>query len=111
LGSQLVFLVLLAAPHYLAGHVRRLPFIPENETISFGAGAAVAFVFLHTLPGLAYAEAEVADILAPEDGFVPLGEIAIFLCALAGFFPSVRLSTQIGAVGAIVSLRTAVNAL
>ena len=85
LGSQLVFLVLLAAPHYLAGHVRRLPFIPENETISFGAGAAVAFVFLHTLPELADAEAEVADILAPEGGFVPLGEIAIFLCALAGF--------------------------
>lgn len=85
LGWQLVFLVLLAAPHYLAGHVRRLPFIPENETISFGAGAGVAFVFLHTLPELGNGEAEVAAILAPGGSFAQLGEIAVFLCALAGF--------------------------
>lgn len=84
-GWQLVFLVLLAVPHYLAGHVRRLPFIPENEMISFGAGAAVAFVFLHTLPELAYAADEVGDILVPEGDFEPLREIAIFLSALAGF--------------------------
>lgn len=85
LGWQLVFLVLLAAPHYLAGHVRRLPLIPENETISFGAGASIAFVFLHTLPELAYAEGELAEVLALGGGFGSLREIAIFLCALAGF--------------------------
>lgn len=82
---QLVFLVLLASPHFLAGHIRRLPFVPENETVSFGSGAAVAFVFLHTLPELAASGEQVGDILALEAGFVPLREIAVFLCALAGF--------------------------
>ncbi len=82
---QLVFLVLLAAPHFLAGHIRRLPFVPENETVSFGSGAAVAFVFLHTLPELAASGEQVGEALALEEGFVPLREVAAFLCALAGF--------------------------
>jgi hypothetical protein len=82
---QAVFLALLAAPHFLAGHIRRLPFVPEDETVSFGAGAAVAFVFLHTLPELAASAERMGETVAPDDGAVPLREIAIFCCALAGF--------------------------
>lgn len=84
-GWQLVFLLLLAAPHFLAGRIRRLPFVPADETVSFGAGAAVAFVFLHTLPELAATGERVGEALAFDEAFVPLQEIAAFLCALAGF--------------------------
>ncbi|SMF03989.1 hypothetical protein SAMN06265365_106124 [Tistlia consotensis] len=84
-GWQLAFLLLLAAPHFLAGRIRRLPFVPEDETVSFGSGAAVAFVFLHTLPELADAGERVGAVLVPGDAFVPLQEISAFLCALAGF--------------------------
>lgn len=82
---QFAFLLVLAAPHFLAGHIRRLPFVPEDETVSFGAGAAVAFVFLHTLPELALAADGVGEVLIDAEALVPLRDIAVFIFALAGF--------------------------
>lgn len=84
-GWQLVFLLLLAAPHFLAGHIRRLPIVPEAETVSFGAGASVAFVFLHTLPELALSADRIGAVLVDREPLVPLRDIAVFVFALAGF--------------------------
>ncbi len=85
LGWQLVFLLLLALPHFLAARIRRHPLVPETETVSFGAGAAVAFVFLHTLPELALSADSVGAALVDGEALVPLREILVFLFALAGF--------------------------
>lgn len=87
-GSVLVALALalvLAALHFLAPRLRRLPGIPEAATASFAGGISVAYVFLHLLPELAEGNEGVAEALRRQLEDSPLLDLAIFLVALLGF--------------------------
>lgn len=81
LGSVLM----LAALHLAAPHIRRLPGVPEHATASFAGGLAVSYVFLHLLPRVARGSREVSDMLGESFTPGPLLELAIFAVALVGF--------------------------
>lgn len=75
----------LAALHIFAGHLRRLPLVPEPAMASFAGGIAVAYVFLHLLPELAEGNERVGEVLADTVRPTPLVDLGIFLVALTGF--------------------------
>jgi hypothetical protein len=75
----------LAALHLAAPWIRRLPMVPERYTGSFAGGLAVAYVFLHLLPGIAAGNEAIGEALQDVIDPTPLLELAIFLVALAGF--------------------------
>jgi hypothetical protein len=84
LGAVVPVLV-LAAVHLLATHVRGWVGRHESAVVSAAGGASVAYVFLHLLPEVAAGAAVAGDEL---DGLVrpvPLTELAVFVVALAGF--------------------------
>jgi hypothetical protein len=52
---------------------------------SFAGGVAVAFVFLHMLPELVEQNEPIGKLLAKLHWLTPLGDLSIFIAALAGF--------------------------
>ncbi len=89
-GSQsilgaLAVAILLAVLHLAAPRMRKLPFVPETATGSFGGGLAVAYVFLHLLPELAEGNQAIGEALSDVVEPSPLLDLGIFLVALAGF--------------------------
>ncbi len=85
LVGGLILTLVLAALHFLAPRLRRLPGVPEAATASFAGGISVAYVFLHLLPELAEGNREVAEALRRQVEASPLLDLAIFLIALLGF--------------------------
>ena len=85
LRIALLLTVALAVMHAFAPKVRRLGLIPERYTTSFGGGFAVAFVFLHQLPGLLEQRETVGEILRETVEMTPALDLAIFVVALVGF--------------------------
>ena len=77
--------VALAVMHAFAPRVRRLGVIPARYTTSFGGGFAVAFVFLHQLPGLLEQRETVGEILQETIEMTPVLNLAVFVVALVGF--------------------------
>ena len=73
--------VALAAVHLLAGHVRSLGVLPRSSWLSAGAGASVAYVFVHLLPELAVGH-RVVGALQMLGGSL---DRYVYLVALAGF--------------------------
>lgn len=71
--------------HGLAPHIRRLPFVPESVSTSFSGGFAVAFVFLHMLPGLLEHRETLGEALSEVVEMTPLLDLSVFLIALVGF--------------------------
>ena len=85
LAGGLVLTLALAALHFLAPHLRRLPGVPEAATASFAGGISAAYVFLHLLPELAEGNREMAEALRRQVESSPLLDLAIFFVALVGF--------------------------
>ena len=77
--------LVLAALHLLAPHIRRLPLVPEYATASFAGGLAVSYVFLHLLPELSRGNQEVREVFGEEGEPSPLLGLEVFLVALVGF--------------------------
>jgi zinc transporter ZupT len=75
----------LAALHLLAPHIRKLTLVPESVTVSFGAGAAISYVFLHLLPELARGNTVLREVFGEDSAPPPLTELGIFIVALLGF--------------------------
>lgn len=83
--GALAIALLLAALHLAAPRIRKLPFIPERATGSFGGGLAVAYVFLHLLPEIAEGNDAIGKALTDAVRPTPLLDLGIFLVALTGF--------------------------
>ncbi len=80
-----LFLTLaLAAFHWLAPRLRRLPGIPERVMTSFSGGLAVSFVFLHMLPGLLESKDTIGEFLAAQVTMTPLRDLGVYCLALLG---------------------------
>ena len=77
--------VVLAALHLLAPHIRRLPLVPEYATASFAGGLAVSYVFLHLLPELSEGNQELREMFGEEGEASPLFGLEVFAVALVGF--------------------------
>jgi len=63
LWVSLSLTLVLAAFHWLAPRLCRLPGIPERVITSFSGGFAVSFVFLHMLPGLLESKDAIGEFL------------------------------------------------
>ncbi|RJX30560.1 MAG: hypothetical protein C4525_12590 [Desulfarculus sp.] len=88
LGSilgALVITLLLMISHYLSPLIGRLPGASERKVTSFAGGVAVAYVFLHMLPGLVEGNQAIGQALRDVARLTPLLDLAIFILALAGF--------------------------
>lgn len=85
LAGALAIALALAALHLGAGHLRRLPGVPERAMASFAGGLAVSYVFLHLLPEIARGNEAVGRAL--EDVVEPTAvlELTVFAIALGGF--------------------------
>lgn len=81
----LISTLTLAALHLAAPRIRHLPGVPEKATVSFGAGIAVTYVFLHLLPEVAAAHSELRELLGEDEAPSLLMELGVFLVALLGF--------------------------
>lgn len=61
-GAALLAVVALAAAHIVASEVRGISFIPRSWTLSVAGGISVAYVFVHLLPEVAKAQADVEEV-------------------------------------------------
>ena len=98
----LVSVLVLAALHLAAPHIRRLPLVPEYATASFAGGLAVSYVFLHLLPELSEGNTELSEVLGDGGERGPLLGLGIFFVALVGFlvfYGLERLAQSTGAPG------------
>ncbi len=77
--------VALAIMHAVAPRVRTLGFLPERYSTSFGGGFAVAYVFLHLLPGLIENRETIGEILGDTVEITPLLDLTVFVVGLLGF--------------------------
>jgi len=84
LWVSLVLTLALAAFHWLAPRLRRLPGIPERVMTSFSGGLAVSFVFLHMLPGLLESKDTSGEFLAAQVTMTPLRDLGVYCLALLG---------------------------
>lgn len=85
LQTAFLLTLALAAMHALAPKVRTIGFIPERVATSFGGGFAVAFVFLHLLPGLIENRDTIGEIIGDTGEVTPLFNLTVFLVGLLGF--------------------------
>jgi hypothetical protein len=76
---------MLVLLHLSAPWFRRVPFLGQAGFTSFGGGFAVAFVFLHMLPGLVESKDSVGAVLHSQFAEASLVDTGVFLLALAGF--------------------------
>lgn len=99
LWAALIATVVLARLDLVAPRIRRIPFMPEAATGSFGGGLAVAYVFLHLLPDIADGNENVGEALADVVHPTPLLDLSIFAVALFGltlFYGLERLADRAG---------------
>lgn len=82
---SLLLTLLLGLLHWFVPILRRWERVSECFAVSFGGGFAVAFVFLHLLPGLVESGQSLAEILQDSFEQHPLLDLGIFLSALLGF--------------------------
>jgi hypothetical protein len=85
LWTALGLTLVLALGHAVAPRLRRISFLPEHLITSFSGGFAVAFVFLHTLPGLLEHRETLGALLEGQVQSTPLFDLAVFFVALLGF--------------------------
>ncbi|MDP6135801.1 MAG: hypothetical protein QGI25_05885 [Arenicellales bacterium] len=78
--TGILVLLHLAAPWF-----RRTPFLNQAGFTSFSGGFAVAFVFLHMLPGLVESKDSVGAVLHSHFAESHLVDTGVFLLALLGF--------------------------
>ena len=76
---------MLVLLHLSAPWFRRLPFLGQAGFTSFSGGFAVAFVFLHMLPGLVESKDSVGAVLHTHFADSSLVDSGVFLLALTGF--------------------------
>lgn len=74
----------LAIVHLTAGRLRRLSYVPRSAWLSFAGGTSVAYVFVHLLPELHAAQAELAAVATLE----LFAERHVWMVALAGLLAS-----------------------
>jgi len=88
-GEVLVFSFLstavLVALHLAAPYIRRSPWLARKGFTSFSGGFAVAYVFLHMLPGLVESKDAIGEILHSHFVGSHFVEISVFLLAFLGF--------------------------
>lgn len=71
--------------HYLSPLIRKIPHINAKQITSFSGGMAVAYVFLHMLPGLVEGNQTIGKLLSQTKALTPLLDLGIFIIALLGF--------------------------
>jgi hypothetical protein len=84
LWVSFILTLALAAFHWLAPRMRKLPGIPERVVTSFSGGFAVSFVFLHMLPGLLENKDTIGEFLAQQIAMTPLVDLGVYCLALFG---------------------------
>ena len=82
---SLLLTAVLVALHLLAPRFRRVQFMAQAGFTSFSGGFAVAFVFLHMLPGLVESKNSVGAVLHAHFAESHLVDAGVFLLALLGF--------------------------
>lgn len=90
LWVALIATVVLAGLHLVAPRIRRIPFMPEAATGSFGGGLAVAYIFLHLLPDIADGNEAVG-----EGRWLHLGSFMVYN-GLIGYTMPLRFRTGVG---------------
>lgn len=85
LAEALAITVVLMISHYLSPLLAKVPGLGQARLKSFAGGVAVAYVFLHMLPGLVEGNEAVGEVLRHTEVLTPLLDLGIFILALAGF--------------------------
>ena len=80
-----LFTAILVLLHLAAPYIRRTPWLARKGFTSFSGGFAVAYVFLHMLPGLVESKDAIGEILHSYFVGVHFVEISVFLLAFLGF--------------------------
>lgn len=80
-----LFTAILVLLHLTAPYIRRSPWLARKGFTSFSGGFAVAYVFLHMLPGLVESKDAIGEILYSHFAGVHFVEISVFLLAFLGF--------------------------
>lgn len=80
-AAALLAVVVLAAAHVVASKLRSISFIPRSWMLSVASGVSVAYVFVHLLPEVAQAQADVEEVASGVFGAL---ERHAYLLALVG---------------------------
>lgn len=86
-GEWLIAAVLagsLAAAHFFAYRVSRLPDKTQDVLASVGGGAAIAYIFVHLMPELAIGGRELSELDITTFTPTPITEAGLFLTAMVG---------------------------
>lgn len=74
----------LAAAHFFAYRVSRLPNKTQDVLASVGGGAAIAYIFVHLMPELAIGGRELSGLDVTRFTPTPITEAGLFLTAMLG---------------------------
>lgn len=74
----------LAASHFFAYRVSRMPDRTQDVLASVGGGAAIAYVFVHLMPELAIGGRELSELDITQFTPTPITEAGLFLTAMVG---------------------------
>ena len=105
-----LFTAILVLLHLAAPYIRRTPWLARKGFTSFSGGFAVAYVFLHMLPGLVESKDAIGEILHFYFVGVHFVEISVFLLAFLGFIFFFGLKRR-GCLSCQFNLRSLKNAL
>ncbi len=83
--SAFALTLFLMGLHYGVPWLRGQKKIPEPWIASFGGGFAVAYVFLHLLPGFVESNRTLGSLLSEQSAMSPLKDLMVYFMALAGF--------------------------
>jgi hypothetical protein len=81
----LVATVVLSFFHFVTPYLFRRGEKQSRTFASFAGGVAVAFIFLHMLPELVEQNEPIGRLMEQYHFLTPLGDLSIFIAALAGF--------------------------
>uniref|UniRef100_B8HJU5 Zinc/iron permease n=1 Tax=Cyanothece sp. (strain PCC 7425 / ATCC 29141) TaxID=395961 RepID=B8HJU5_CYAP4 len=87
-----IFAVCLAVLHLLSGQLQFLNTIPRCRWLSFGSGVSVAYIFVHILPELSRAQADLQKSINPDLAFIEHHVYLVALLGLAVFYGLERLA-------------------